>query len=100
MRKQRKEVCIDMPRTAALELLFNGPHAAHLVFKGGTSLSKADGVIRVGTGDVPPSVMPEFGARPAALYDVAVRRVTAWRATGRSSASGGYVWGYLSDSVE
>nr|WP_315393131.1 nucleotidyl transferase AbiEii/AbiGii toxin family protein [uncultured Duganella sp.] len=30
----------------ALRHLFSGPHAEHLVFKGGTSLSKAYGVIR------------------------------------------------------
>ena len=36
----------------ALEHLFGGPHAAHLVFKGGTSLSKAYGVIRRFSEDV------------------------------------------------
>ena len=36
----------------ALEHLFGGPHAAHLVFKGGTSLSKAYGVIQRFSEDV------------------------------------------------
>lgn len=36
----------------ALEHLFGGPHAHHLVFKGGTSLSKAYGVIRRFSEDV------------------------------------------------
>lgn len=36
----------------ALEHLFGGPHAAHLVFKGGTSLSKAYSVIRRFSEDV------------------------------------------------
>ena len=36
----------------ALEHLFGGPHAANLVFKGGTSLSKAYGVIRRFSEDV------------------------------------------------
>jgi hypothetical protein len=36
----------------ALEHLFGGPHAPHLVFKGGTSLSKAYGVIRRFSEDV------------------------------------------------
>jgi predicted nucleotidyltransferase component of viral defense system len=36
----------------ALEHLFDGPHAGHLVFKGGTSLSKAYGVIRRFSEDV------------------------------------------------
>ena len=36
----------------ALEHLFGGPHATHLVFKGGTSLSKAFGVIRRFSEDV------------------------------------------------
>jgi predicted nucleotidyltransferase component of viral defense system len=36
----------------ALRHLFTGPHAQHLVFKGGTSLSKAYGVIRRFSEDV------------------------------------------------
>lgn len=36
----------------SLRHLFDGPHAAHLVFKGGTSLSKAYGVIRRFSEDV------------------------------------------------
>lgn len=36
----------------ALHHLFSGPHAAHLVFKGGTSLSKAYGVIQRFSEDV------------------------------------------------
>jgi len=36
----------------SLRHLFNGPHAGHLVFKGGTSLSKAYGVIRRFSEDV------------------------------------------------
>ncbi|MGI4935885.1 MAG: nucleotidyl transferase AbiEii/AbiGii toxin family protein [Janthinobacterium lividum] len=36
----------------ALRHLFDGPHAGHLVFKGGTSLSKAYGVIRRFSEDV------------------------------------------------
>lgn len=36
----------------ALQQLFEGAHAAHLVFKGGTSLSKAYGVIRRFSEDV------------------------------------------------
>lgn len=36
----------------ALNHLFSGPHAQHLVFKGGTSLSKAYGVIRRFSEDV------------------------------------------------
>ena len=36
----------------ALQHLFSGPHAAHLVFKGGTSLSKAYGVIQRFSEDV------------------------------------------------
>ncbi|MCD0416956.1 nucleotidyl transferase AbiEii/AbiGii toxin family protein [Rubrivivax sp. JA1024] len=36
----------------ALKQLFDGPHARHLVFKGGTSLSKAYGVIRRFSEDV------------------------------------------------
>ncbi len=36
----------------ALQHLFGGPHAQHLVFKGGTSLSKAYGVIRRFSEDV------------------------------------------------
>ena len=36
----------------ALDHLFGGPHEAHLVFKGGTSLSKAYGVIRRFSEDV------------------------------------------------
>lgn len=36
----------------ALRHLFAGPHAPHLVFKGGTSLSKAYGVIRRFSEDV------------------------------------------------
>ncbi len=36
----------------SLRHLFDGPHASHLVFKGGTSLSKAYGVIRRFSEDV------------------------------------------------
>ena len=36
----------------ALQHLFTGPHAQHLVFKGGTSLSKAYGVIKRFSEDV------------------------------------------------
>lgn len=36
----------------SLRHLFDGPHAGHLVFKGGTSLSKAYGVIRRFSEDV------------------------------------------------
>src|SRR5450755_1035914 len=43
-----KDICVVW----ALEHLFGGPHAAHLVFKGGTSLSKAYVVIRRFSEDV------------------------------------------------
>lgn len=46
--EKRKDVWVVW----ALHHLFTGPHAGHLVFKGGTSLSKAYGVIKRFSEDV------------------------------------------------
>src|SRR5476651_2009176 len=50
----------------ALRHLFSGPYAEHLVFKGGTSLSKAYGVIR------------RFSEDVDLTYDIRVSRRTLW----------------------
>lgn len=51
----------DLWVTAVLQMVFSLPIADHLVFKGGTSLSKVGKVIRRFSEDIDLAIDPSFG---------------------------------------
>jgi Nucleotidyl transferase AbiEii toxin, Type IV TA system len=67
----------------ALRHLFTGPHAQHLVFKGGTSLSKAYGVIRRFSEDVDltydiRTIAPDLIEKSASLWPTSRSQEKKW----------------------